>query len=105
MVVTMMGWDDDDARRGVVMMVMVMVMVMGRSAKADLGELDLIRRRIGKPCVIGLEGLERFRDRIKQIPITRCRARRVSLHSSGIGAADRRQSGCGSQKSGYFLVH
>jgi hypothetical protein len=48
----MTGRDDDDARHHMVMMV---VMVMGRSAKADLGELDLIGRRIGgKPCIIGL---------------------------------------------------
>ena len=50
MMVVTMGRDDADARRGVVMMV---VMVMPHD-NSDLRELDLVSRRVGKPCVIGL---------------------------------------------------
>jgi hypothetical protein len=46
MMVTTMGRDDNDARHHVVMMVVMMMAV--------LGELDLVSRRVGKPCVIGL---------------------------------------------------
>lgn len=50
MMVTM-GRDDDDARCG--MMVVMMVMMMAH-LDFDLGELELVGRRVGKPCVIGL---------------------------------------------------
>jgi hypothetical protein len=44
-----MGRDDDDARHDVMMMVVMVVMVV-----MVLGELDLVSRRVGKPCVIRL---------------------------------------------------
>jgi hypothetical protein len=50
-VMVTMGRDDTDARRDVVMMIVMMVMA---HHNADLGELDLVSRRVGKPCVIGL---------------------------------------------------
>ena len=49
MMMVPMGRDDDDARHN--MMVVVVVMAHDNS---DLGELDLVSRRVGKPCVIGL---------------------------------------------------
>jgi uncharacterized integral membrane protein len=53
MVVVMvsMGRDDDDARHDMVMMVVMMVMA---HHNADLSELDLVSRRVGEPCIIGL---------------------------------------------------
>ena len=47
-----MGRHDKDARHDMVMMV-VMMMVMAHH-DSDLGELDLVSRLVGKPCVIGL---------------------------------------------------
>ena len=50
MMVVVMRRHDDYARHD---MVMVVVMVMAHH-NSDLGELDLVCRRVGKPCVIGL---------------------------------------------------
>ncbi len=49
--VSMMGRDDDDARRDMMMVVVMMVMA---HHNADLSDLDLVSRRVGKPCIIGL---------------------------------------------------
>ena len=46
-----MGRHDEDARHHMVMMVVMMVMAHHNS---NLGELDLVSRLVGKPCVIGL---------------------------------------------------
>ena len=46
-----MGRDDEDARRHMMMMVVMMVVAY---ADYKLGELDLSRRLVGKPGVIGL---------------------------------------------------
>jgi hypothetical protein len=51
MVVVTMGRHEDDAGHHMVMMMVMMVMA---HLDPDLGELDLVSRRVGKPCVIGL---------------------------------------------------
>jgi len=46
-----MGRDNNDVRRDMMMVVVMMVMA---HHNADLGELDLVSRRVGKPCIVDL---------------------------------------------------